>query len=89
MKVLLDTCVWGGAVKDLRSAGHDVIWAGEWEEDPGDEQILPLAHGEGLPRSNRNGFYPVTRGKYVHHGTSGLLTPYLNAISLSETKSYF
>ena len=47
MKVLLDTCVWGGAVKELRSAGHDVIWAGEWDVDPGDEEILARAHCEG------------------------------------------
>ncbi len=47
MKVLLDTCVWGGAVRDLRSAEHDVIWAGEWEEDPGDEEILARAHNDG------------------------------------------
>ncbi len=47
MKVLLDTCVWGGAAKDLRSAQHDVIWAGEWEEDPGDEEILARAHNDG------------------------------------------
>lgn len=47
MKVLLDTCVWGGAVKDLRSAGHDAAWAGEWEEDPGDEEILAEAYHEG------------------------------------------
>ncbi len=47
MKVLLDTCVWGGAVKDFRSAGHDVIWAGQWEEDPGDEEVLTKAHIEG------------------------------------------
>lgn len=46
MKVLLDTCVWGGAVKDLRSAGHDIVWAGAWEEDPGDEEILARAHSE-------------------------------------------
>lgn len=47
MKVLLDTCVWGGAVKDLRSVGLDVVWAGEWEEDPGDDEILARAHNEG------------------------------------------
>jgi predicted nuclease of predicted toxin-antitoxin system len=47
VKVLLDTCVWGGAVRDLRSAEHDVIWAGEWEEDPGDEEILARAHSDG------------------------------------------
>lgn len=46
MKVLLDTCVWGGALKEIRSAGHDVIWAGDWEEDPGDEEILARAHSE-------------------------------------------
>lgn len=47
MKVLLDTCVWGGAVRELQSAEHDVVWAGEWEEDPGDEEILATAHSEG------------------------------------------
>jgi hypothetical protein len=25
MKLLLDTCVWGGAKKTLESAGHDVF----------------------------------------------------------------
>ncbi|MFZ2448745.1 MAG: DUF5615 family PIN-like protein [Syntrophobacteraceae bacterium] len=47
MKVLLDTCVWGGAADTLRAVGHDVIWAGEWKEDPGDEEILARAHNEG------------------------------------------
>lgn len=46
MKVLLDTCVWGGAVAELRSAGHDVVWVGEWADDPGDEEILTHAHGQ-------------------------------------------
>lgn len=46
MKVLLDTCVWGGVRKPLGEAGHDVVWAGEWPEDPGDEEILARAHGE-------------------------------------------
>lgn len=46
MKLLLDTCVWGGAVKDLRSGGHDVVWSGDWSEDPGDEEILARAHSE-------------------------------------------
>src|SRR5205814_2069592 len=35
MKLLLDTCVWGGALAELQAAGHDVIWAGNWDEDPG------------------------------------------------------
>ena len=47
MKVLLDTCVWGGIKEKLVTAGYDVIWAGEWTEDPGDEEILDRAHGEG------------------------------------------
>ena len=47
MKLLLDTCVWGGAKKTLESSGHDVVWAGDWAEDPGDEEILAKAHNEG------------------------------------------
>jgi len=47
MRILLDTCVWGGARDDLRGAGHDTVWAGEWPEDPGDEEILARAHREG------------------------------------------
>lgn len=44
MKLLLDTCVWGGARKNLEAAGHDVVWAGDWTEDPGDEEILARAY---------------------------------------------
>ncbi len=47
MKVLLDTCVWGGAKQVLEAAGHNVIWSGDWPEDPGDEEILAQAHREG------------------------------------------
>jgi predicted nuclease of predicted toxin-antitoxin system len=47
MKVLLDTCVWGGVRKALSDAGHDVVWTGDWEVDPGDDEILAQAHGEG------------------------------------------
>ena len=46
MKVLLDTCVWGGAKADLQAAGHDVAWTGDLTQDPGDEEILALAHRE-------------------------------------------
>jgi predicted nuclease of predicted toxin-antitoxin system len=46
MKVLLDTCVWGTAKNELRSAGHDVVWAGDFARDPGDEEILDQAHRE-------------------------------------------
>lgn len=47
MKLLLDTCLWGGAVDPLKAAGHDVIWAGDWPTDPGDDEIMALAHQEG------------------------------------------
>lgn len=46
MKLLLDTCVWGGACEQLRAAGCDVVWAGDWAEDPGDEEILARARRE-------------------------------------------
>lgn len=46
MKLLLDACVWGGAKKFLENLGHDVVWAGEWLEDPGDREILNQAHAE-------------------------------------------
>ena len=47
MKLLLDTCVWGGARRELEAAGHDVVWTGTWPIDPGDEEILTHAHREG------------------------------------------
>ena len=47
MKLLLDTCVWGKAQQALAEAGHDVVWAGDWEEDPGDGEILARADRDG------------------------------------------
>jgi predicted nuclease of predicted toxin-antitoxin system len=47
LRLLWDTCVWGGAIGPLADAGHDVVWAGEWAEDPGDAEVLDLAHAEG------------------------------------------
>jgi predicted nuclease of predicted toxin-antitoxin system len=47
VKVLLDSCVWGGAREPLIAAGHDVIWAGDWPIDPGDDEILARAHADG------------------------------------------
>ena len=46
MKILLDTCVWGGTKPVLESAGHDVTWTGDWPQDPGDTEILAYAHRE-------------------------------------------
>jgi predicted nuclease of predicted toxin-antitoxin system len=47
VKLLLDACVWGKARTELAAAGHDVVHAGDWPEDPGDEAILARAHTEG------------------------------------------
>jgi predicted nuclease of predicted toxin-antitoxin system len=46
VKALLDTCVWGPAQTQIRVSGHDVVWAGDWDKDPGDEEILNRAHDE-------------------------------------------
>jgi predicted nuclease of predicted toxin-antitoxin system len=47
VRLLLDSCVWGGAVGRLRAAGHDVVWSGDWQADPGDAEILAFAFAEG------------------------------------------
>jgi predicted nuclease of predicted toxin-antitoxin system len=46
VKLLIDTCI-SGAVRDaLQAAGHDVVWTGDWPQDPGDDEILNHAHQE-------------------------------------------
>jgi predicted nuclease of predicted toxin-antitoxin system len=47
MKILLDTCVNTRVLTNLLAAGYDVIWSGDWEKDPGDEEILATAYREG------------------------------------------
>ena len=47
MKLLLDTCVAPSVATALKTAGQDVIWVGEWQVDPGDEEILTFALKEG------------------------------------------
>jgi predicted nuclease of predicted toxin-antitoxin system len=47
VRLLIDTCVWGGARNAIVTAGHDAIWAADWPEDPGDEEILARAYAEG------------------------------------------
>ncbi len=43
MKVLLDSCIWGGAKRDLEAAGFDVVWVGDFLKDPGDEAIMQFS----------------------------------------------
>lgn len=47
MKILLDTCVWGGGREALKAADHDVVWAGTWDIAPGDDDLLAHASREG------------------------------------------
>ena len=46
MKVLLDSCVWGGAKLVLQDAGYDIVWVRDFLNDPGDEAIIALAYHE-------------------------------------------
>lgn len=46
MKILLDSCVWGGVRQALSEAGYDAVWTGDWDEDPGDDEILAHAFRE-------------------------------------------
>jgi predicted nuclease of predicted toxin-antitoxin system len=46
MKVLLDACVSGRMRDALARAGHDVVWVGDWPDDPHDAEILARAHAE-------------------------------------------
>jgi predicted nuclease of predicted toxin-antitoxin system len=47
MKVLLDSCVAQQAAHQIQENGYDVIWTGNWPNDPGDEQILRRAAADG------------------------------------------
>ena len=46
MNILLDSCISSLAAELVRKAGHDVVWAGDWPRDPGDEEILRRAAQE-------------------------------------------
>lgn len=46
LKILLDTCVWGGVYQKLLELGYDVVWMGLWHSDPGDAEILDYAYRE-------------------------------------------
>lgn len=46
MRLLLDSCVWAPARRELETAGHDVTVVADWGADPGDEAIIARAHAE-------------------------------------------
>jgi predicted nuclease of predicted toxin-antitoxin system len=70
MKLLLDTCVAGSVREAMQRDGHDVVWAAEWAQDPGDHEILARAHAEGriLVTIDKDfGELAIVRGQQ-HHG---------------------
>jgi predicted nuclease of predicted toxin-antitoxin system len=70
VKVLVDSCVWGGIVKQLAEAGHDVVSTRDWESDPGDEEILrraALAQRVVITLDKDFGELAIVR-KHPHHG---------------------
>ena len=46
MRLLLDSCVSLMAKEELIANGHDVVWSGDWGEDPGDRRMLEIAFAE-------------------------------------------
>jgi predicted nuclease of predicted toxin-antitoxin system len=92
VKLLLDTCVWGGARTPLAQAGHDVSWAGDWAEDPGDETMLARAHAEGrvlVTLDKDFGELAIVRGlphagivRIVNHGARAQATACLHALAM-------
>jgi predicted nuclease of predicted toxin-antitoxin system len=46
LKLLLDKCVSPRMRTALEAAGHDVVWVGDWNSDPGDAVILESAKRE-------------------------------------------
>jgi predicted nuclease of predicted toxin-antitoxin system len=76
VKVLLDGCVWGGAVAALRAAGHEIEMTADWPTDPGDEQVLEHAfqNGQVLITLDKDfGEIAVVRQR-PHHGLIRLVT---------------
>jgi len=70
MKILLDSCVWGGVRDVLKKAGHDVIWSGEWDQDPGDKEILAYCYKDGrllITLDKDFGELAIMHG-HSHHG---------------------
>ncbi|HEX4304170.1 MAG TPA: DUF5615 family PIN-like protein [Rhizomicrobium sp.] len=70
MRILADTNVVAPAVKALREAGHDVVYAAERATDPGDAALLAEAAKEGriFISKDRDIGALVHRDGLPHHG---------------------
>ncbi len=43
---MVDTCAGRRLAQALRAAGHEVVFVGDWAEDPGDDEVLAQATAE-------------------------------------------
>lgn len=70
MRLLADTNIVAQAVRALRDAGYDVVFAGERAEDPGDEALLAEAAAQGrvLLTKDRDIGALVHRDLFAHCG---------------------
>lgn len=70
MKFLIDRCTGSLLAKWLRSQGHDVVDAADFERDPGDRVLLEWAASESrILITNRHRFRPIGFPRNVtHHG---------------------
>jgi cell filamentation protein len=85
VKLLLDTCVWGGIRAGLISAGHDVVWAGEWKEDPGDDEfwhalIVMAAYSSRWTRISANSQLCTASLTAVEHLAQSLATVHVEFV---------
>lgn len=81
MRLLIDSCVSGTVAAALRTHGHDAEWVGNWDRDPGDQEILERAAQEGrvLITLDRDfGELAIFRG-VRHHGIVRLVDVRLHA----------
>ena len=70
MRLLLDSCLSPGVVNELQRLGHDVVWIGERDCDPGDEAILAEAYADSrilVTLDKDFGELAIVFGK-AHHG---------------------
>ena len=68
MRLLLDVCVWSGALNALVAGGHDVVWAGELSENPSDSELLARAYSEGRILNQSQGGNYICAEAYVSEG---------------------
>jgi len=92
MKLLVDACAGRRLARDLQT-DHEVVFAGDWERDPGDDEILALARAEHrviITRDKDFGTISV-RDRQAHWGIVRLveLSPTQELISCRDALARF